>query len=115
MEPSKVSAPLTQFLTSLKEVEEVLRLRQAPNTHETDKGIPIRWREVVHMARVAPALIDSVKGCKSGVDDIIVSLESSQTDLKGISMAELRNLSEYCSRIVRLAEQGAGREGESIH
>lgn len=102
-----------QFIASLKEVERALKESQSPMDGTVkDEALPLHWREVFHMARIAPALIDCVKGCGEAVKEMI---ERGAVQADNVYMEELESLWEQCERIVRLAECGAGPESERIH
>jgi len=102
-----------KFVASLKEVERALKETKSPMDGEAkDEPLPLHWREVFHMARVAPALIDCVQGCGEAIKEMI---DRGAVKSDSVYMDELESLSEQCERIVRLAECGAGPESERIH
>jgi hypothetical protein len=112
MEANKASVPLHRFLTSLKEVEDILK-KQSAVTEKDD--IPLQWREVVHMARIAPALIDCLKGCQDSIRDFLSTIDSEEASDPSVAANEIREVMNYCSQIIQVAEHGAGPEKEAVH
>ena len=112
------SAKLTSYIRSLKEVEALLIKSLPQNPEGLDGALPEPFREVCHMARIAPALLQCLAECKSLLEQTHSALsrrtgatsESEQRYLETMS-----NVLFSSNRVIEVALAGAIPATKKLH
>lgn len=110
------STSFVHFLRSLKEVESIVKQSvSTSSTTEQNQPLPTEWREVFHMARIAPALLDCVSESmkiikKHYLNELIKKHPGIKEELQ-----ELSALLDSCESITSVARNGVPATHETLH
>lgn len=113
---------LVPYIKTLKEIEAMISHAHSrsdgPNADK--RALPERWEEVLHMARMAPALLSCLHECQELLILAREMLEKGPNqDRGGIPNTELLEESgyvvDYCSKVLTNAVLGVKPADETIH
>jgi len=120
---STESGQLLHYIRSLREIESLLveaRGGQASNAGGRGApGLPEHWQEVVHMARIAPALLLCLRECRSLLDQtyrtLAVAGEPFLSEGQHSYLETMKNVLASCEHAIEVASTGPIPPSQTLH
>ncbi len=120
------SGQLSYYIRSLKEIESVLIQTQTARDDELSRPgangapkLPVPWQEVVHMARIAPALLLCLSECKSLLEQTYQSLapdrDATLDEGQCAYLEAMRNVLSSCVQTIEVANTGPLPPNQTLH
>lgn len=117
------SGQFSYYIRSLKEIESLLIQAQSSQSRDSathsPPGLPVPWQEVVHMARIAPALLLCLQECKSLLEQTYQSLTPDANTVIGESqqayLETMKNVLDSCEHAIEVASTGAVPPNQTLH
>lgn len=119
---STESGQLLHYISSLREIESLLMQARADQVSNAGarvaSGLPAPWKEVVHMARIAPALLLCLRECRSLLDQTYRSLAEAEDVLsegEHSYLETMKNVLSSCDHAIEVASTGPIPANQTLH
>lgn len=120
---STESGQLLHYIRSLREIESLLMQAQAGQggnaTARSEHGLPAPWQEVVHMARIAPALLLCLKECRSLLEQTYRTLSVEEevvlSEGQHAYLETMKNVLFSCEHAIEVASTGPIAPNQTLH